>query len=104
MIGERGCLRIPLTVGDIYGRSALQDVDEILTGGPVQTGRLTVRSSDGQVELMGARLSGGKATVALNAPIDLAITNWQLRTLGGRAADRLMIGSSPPTVDGSQLS
>ena len=88
MIGERGCLRIPLTVGDIYGRSGLQDVDEILIGGPVQTGKLTVHCSDGRVELMGARLSGGKATVALNAPIDLAITDWQPRTLRGRAADR----------------
>jgi hypothetical protein len=44
-------LRIPLTVGDIYGRPGLPDSDDLRHGGPVQTGELTIRCRDGQVRL-----------------------------------------------------
>src|SRR5262245_49452040 len=53
MAGGRGCLRIPLTVGDIYGRSGLPDSDELIHGGPIQTAELEVHCSGGIVELVG---------------------------------------------------
>ena len=82
-----GQLRIPLTVGDIYGRSGLPDSDDLTYGGPVQTAELTVRCRDGQVSLLGGRLDDGRAQVPLNAPIDLEVTGWTPGELRGRAAD-----------------
>src|SRR5262245_61400367 len=41
-VDGRGTLRIPLTVGDIYGRSGLADCDDLLTGGPAQLADLSV--------------------------------------------------------------
>src|SRR5258705_5522589 len=88
IVDGRGGLRIPLTVGDIYGRSGLPDSDDLIQGGPIQTADLTVRCSNGSVALLGGRLEQGRARVVLNAPIDLTVTGWQPRDLGGRARDR----------------
>lgn len=87
MIDGRGFLRIPLTVGDIYGRSSLPDSDDLLHGGPVQSADLVVRSTSGTIELARGSLDGGRARVLLNAPIDLFITGWESRDIHGRAAD-----------------
>lgn len=80
-------LRIPLTVGDIYGSSGLPDSDELTHGGSVQKGELTVECLDGAVTRLGGRLDGGRAEVPLNAPIDLLVTGWVPHDLRGRAAD-----------------
>lgn len=86
-VADQARLRVPLTVGDIYGRSGLPDSDDLLTGGPVQMGDLSVRCATGQVVLAGATLVEGHARIALNAPIDLAVTGHALHPLNGRAAD-----------------
>jgi Vault protein inter-alpha-trypsin domain/von Willebrand factor type A domain len=86
-VGDRGQIRIPLTVGDIYGRSGLPDSDDLLLGGPVQTADVFVRCSYGVVDLLGADLDGGHARVALNAPIDLIVTQAVDKELLGLAAD-----------------
>jgi Vault protein inter-alpha-trypsin domain/von Willebrand factor type A domain len=86
-LNGRGQLRIPLTVGDIYGRSGLPDSDDLTHGGPVQTAELTVQCHDGEVTLLGGRLNDGRAQVALNAPIDLEVNGWTPGDLRGRAAD-----------------
>jgi hypothetical protein len=86
-VGDRGQIRIPLTVGDIYGRSGLPDSDDLLTGGPAQTADLFVRCSNGVVEVSAARLDDGHTRVALNAPIDLFVTNVAAQELRGLAAD-----------------
>jgi hypothetical protein len=80
-------LRIPLTVGDIYGRSGLPDSDDLIHGGAPQTAELTLRCRDGEVTLLGRRLDNGRAQVPLNAPIDLEVTGWTPGELRGRAAD-----------------
>jgi hypothetical protein len=85
--GDRGQLRIPLTVGDIYGRSGLPDSDDLVTGGPAQTGDLFVRCANGVVEVSAARLDDGHTRIALNAPIDLFVTNVVVHELRGLAAD-----------------
>ncbi len=87
MVDGKGCLRIPLTVGDIYGRSGLSSSDELIHGGPVQVATLTVRSVDGAIELNHGQLEDGRAEVALDTPIDLVVTGWTPRDLVGRAAD-----------------
>ena len=87
LVGEGATLRIPLTVGDIYGRSALPKSDALIHGGPMQAADLTVHCADGEVELVGGRLERGRAFVPLDAPIDLRIAAWSARVLTGRAAD-----------------
>lgn len=86
-IGDTGRLRIPLTVGDVYGRSPLPDSDDLVHGGAAGTAELTVRCSDGSVELLGGRLEEGRASIPLNAPIDLIAHGWAPRDLRARAAD-----------------
>jgi hypothetical protein len=67
-LNGRGQLRIPLTVGDIYGRSGLPDSDDLTHGGPVQSAELTVQCRDGEVTLLGGRLNDGRAQVPLKLP------------------------------------
>jgi Vault protein inter-alpha-trypsin domain len=86
-LNGRSQMRIPLTVGDIYGRSGLPDSDDLTHGGPVQTAELTVRCRDGEVTLLGGRLDDGRARVPLNAPIDLEVKGWTPGELRGCATD-----------------
>ena len=86
-IDGRARLRIPLTVGDIYGRSGLSDCDDLIHGGPLQSGTLTVDCRDGTATLLGGALQDGKAEIALNAPIEIDVAAWSPRDLCGRAAD-----------------
>jgi hypothetical protein len=83
----RSTLRIPLTVGDIYGRSPLADCDDFALGGPVQMADLSVRCRDAVATIAGRALDGGRTQVPLNAPIDIAVTGWHPAELSGRAAD-----------------
>jgi hypothetical protein len=83
----RGALRIPLSVGDIYGRSGLPDSDDLVHGGTLPLADLTVDCRGGTAALIGGALEGGRAKIALDAPIDLEITGWLPRDLIGRAAD-----------------
>ena len=78
-INGRACLRIPLTVGEIYGRSGLRDSDDLIHGGQIQSGDLAVSCRDGQVTLRGGNLQNGKTEVPLNAPIDLEVSGWTAR-------------------------
>jgi hypothetical protein len=84
----RGTLRIPLTVGDIYGRSGLPDSDDLAHGGTLPLADLAVECRDGSAVLIGGALEGGRAKIGLDAPIDLEVTGWSPRDLIGRAADR----------------
>jgi hypothetical protein len=86
-IGGRSFLHIPLTAGDIYGRSPLADSDGLIHAPVGGTASLTVGCADGTVNLRGADLQGGRATVPLNAPIELEVIGWFSRELYGRAAD-----------------
>lgn len=80
-------LRIPLTVGDVYGCSGLPDSDELLHGGVLQSGRLNVECLDGTVTHPRAKLAPEGTDIPLNVPIDLVVTGWSPRHLHGRAAD-----------------
>src|SRR5215813_1762592 len=86
-LNGRGALRIPLTVGDIYGRSGLPDSDDLVHGGTLPLADLAVECRGGTAALMGGALEGGRAKIALDAPIDLEVTGWLPRDLIGRAAD-----------------
>jgi hypothetical protein len=85
--GGQGHLRIPLTVGDVYGCSPLAESDDLIHGGPIQTAALSVTCTSGSVQLANGQLENGRAQIALNAPIDLSVTGWAPRELNGHAAD-----------------
>lgn len=86
-VGGHGRLRIPLTVGDVYGHSGLPDSDALIHGGPQQRGTLTVDCRDGVASLLGGQLKDRQAEIALNAPIDIDVAGWTARPLHGRCAD-----------------
>lgn len=97
VIKGEGHLCIPLTVGDVYGRSPLADVDDLITGGKSQMGKVTVKSPDASVRLVEGTLSNGQATVPLNRPIDLVVGEWLPRPLTGVTArgDRISMRIQP---------
>jgi hypothetical protein len=86
-LNGRGTLRIPLTVGDIYGRSGLPDSDVLAHGGTLPLADLAVQCRGGSAVLIGGALENGRAKIGLDAPIDLEVTGWSARDLIGRAAD-----------------
>ncbi|MGE4078818.1 MAG: VIT domain-containing protein [Reyranella sp.] len=87
VVQSRGQLRIPLTVGDIYGHSGLPDSDELTCGAPAAQAELVVRCRDGVVSLAGGSLQQGRASVPTDRPIDLLVMQETNHALRGRAAD-----------------
>jgi hypothetical protein len=69
-------LRIPTTVGDIYGRSPLQDSDDLVHGPFMHEAELEVSCLDPgtSARLSEGCLEGGHARVRLDAPIDIAVS------------------------------
>src|SRR5262249_40963286 len=86
-IDGRCHVRIPLTVGDIYGPSGLLESDDLIYDETDQTANLAVQCRDGTVTLRGGTLENGRAQVPLDAPIDLEVAGWTPRDLHGRCAD-----------------
>lgn len=89
--GDTARLRIPMTIGDIYGPAPLPDSDAPLSGGPGGTARLTLRCQDGIAALDGAPI-GADAAVPLNRPVELSVTGWAPRLLVGSGAAGTRIG------------
>jgi hypothetical protein len=78
-------LRIPQTLGDVYGRSGLFDSDDLLTGGPAQPVMVSIQSED-QVDVIGAKLVEGRVAVSSADPIDLVVSLWKPIPIIGRDA------------------
>lgn len=83
-----GELRIPLTVGDVYGVSPLtESVDDLETGGPVPQATLYVEYDGSGVEVIDGQLAqkgeGYFAHIPGNAPIQLRITGVSPADLTG---------------------
>ena len=98
-IGGRALLRIPTSVGDIYGASGLLDCDDLAHGGMVHAASLKVSCDSGEAMLLGAELKDGAARVPLNAPINIEVKGWAARALTGRTADgkRVNLSIEPTT-------
>jgi hypothetical protein len=93
-------LRIPQSLGDVYGRTGLHDADELLTGGPAQPVLVSIHS-EGQVEVVGAKLAGGCATVSSADPIDLIVSLWEpIPIIGCDAGGRSVALSLTPQTGG----
>lgn len=86
-IEGRIALRIPTTVGDIYGDSGLPDSDDLAHGGPVIAADVSI-ATDGSVPVLaGGTLADGRARVPLDRPIVVELRDWRPAPLHGRAAD-----------------
>ena len=77
VIGGKGRLRIPLTVGDIYGRSPLNPEDDLVTGGVPQTGRLKISAEGEKAWLHEKPIGSADTVIPLNRPIDIAVPLWK---------------------------
>jgi hypothetical protein len=81
-------LRIPVTIGDIYGRSPLAPDDDLIAGGPVQVATVGILCDDGTATLLGAgAATDGRHTVTLDHPIDISVAGFAPRLLCGVSAD-----------------
>jgi hypothetical protein len=99
--GDRSTLRIPLTVGDVYGHSDLSDAHA-----PSEAfARLKVSAPGTTIALDGQPMVDGEARVSLARPIDLAFSSWAARELEGRAADgrRVRLSIAPSTATAAPL-
>jgi hypothetical protein len=100
--GDRASLRIPTTAGDVYGRSPLQDSDDLAHGPYVHEADLEISCLNPGVSavLAGGHLQGGRTRVRLDAPIEISVSGVALDVpLRGTAADgrtvELLISPAP---------
>src|SRR5262249_14152042 len=98
-------LRIPTTVGDIYGRSPLAPSDDLVTADVVHEATIRVVCEDGVATIArsGATRDGGH-TIRLDAPIDITVSGFAPGALEGIAADgrRVTLHIEPaPVADAS---
>lgn len=104
-VGTLWQLRVPLTVGQVYGQSPLADSDALETGGAPGFADVVTRCASGRVRLSGADLTEQRARVPLNAPIDLEVTGAAGRVLSGAGADgrRVSLEVTPLPEGGDSL-
>src|SRR5262245_39056033 len=72
-IGDSARLRIPTTIGDIYGQSPLPPSDDLVAGGHLHEATLGLACEDGVATLLDAGAAkDGRYAVTLDHPIDIA--------------------------------
>ena len=82
-------LRLPMTIGEVYGDSPLLPADDVLaTRGLAAPAILSVRSDTGNIRLAdGRRVDSEGVAIELTTAIELTIEGGRLGALNGRAAD-----------------
>ncbi len=85
VVGDHATLRIPQTVGDIYGRSSLVEADDIVSGGARQPVLLSVQAT-GNVTVNGQGLVGGQARLMNSKPIDIVADIWAPTPIAARTS------------------
>lgn len=105
-VGGQGRLRIPMTVGEIYGVSPLAESDDLLVGGEADWAELEVRSVDCQAEVLGCTLADRRARVKTDAPIDLVVSSMRHEPLRGATASgrQISLRVTPEPAGDSALS
>jgi Vault protein inter-alpha-trypsin domain len=87
-VGGTPQLRIPTTVGDIYGRSPLAPSDDLVTADVVHEATIRIVCEDGVATIARADAArDGSHTIRLDAPIDITVSGFMPRALEGVAAD-----------------
>jgi hypothetical protein len=92
-----GTLRIPLTVGDIYGRSGPPDSDDLAHGGTLPLADLAVECRGGSAVLIGGALEDGRAKIGLGRRE--SAHRWRRKQPRGRqpsiSVARVWLGDKP---------
>src|SRR5262245_22551019 len=105
-MGGAAQLRIPTTVGDIYGRSPLAPSDDLVTSDVVHEATIRVVCEDGVATIAraGAATEAGH-TISLDAPIDIMVSGFAPSALEGIAADgrRVTLHIEPAPVAEASL-
>lgn len=87
-----GRLRIPMTVGDVYGISPLSETDALTHGDGLKTASLRIRHDADAIRLASGTLRASKDGVLAgeapaNAPVDIEAEGWKPGVLTGKAWD-----------------
>jgi hypothetical protein len=81
-------LRIPTTIGEIYGQSPIAAADDVVTSDVVHAATVGIACEDGTATLIGAGAAiDGRYAVTLDHPIDIVVSGFTPRSLHGLAAD-----------------
>lgn len=80
-------LRIPLTVGQIYGNSPLSETDALIATAAEQFADVVIKSSARKLTLNGKPVSAGEHKVSLATLIDVGISDENLKTVSAISAD-----------------
>lgn len=86
MLGSTGKVRLPLTVGQIFGNLPMQDSDRLLTGGQEQFADVEVKVAT-KARLNGRSIDGSVQRVSLATVIDIEIESHQLKPLTTTSKD-----------------
>lgn len=106
-VGGTPQLRIPTTVGDIYGRSPLAPSDDLVTADVVHEATIRIVCEDGVATIARAGAArDGSHTIRLDAPIDITVSGFVPRALEGIAADgrRVTLHIEPAPIADATLS
>ena len=87
-----GRLRIPMTVGDVYGISPLPETDELTHGDGLKSASLSIRHDASGIRLATGTLHASQdgvlaGEVPANAPIDIEMEGWKPSVLKSKAWD-----------------
>ena len=86
-VGGKSTLRIPLTVGQVYGCTGLSDLDELTHAPSAAMAALKIFAPGATCALDGRAMPHGEAQVSLARPIDLSFSDWRARDIEAHAAD-----------------
>ena len=106
-VGGTPQLRIPTTVGDIYGGSLLAPSDDLVTADVVHEATIRIVCEDGVATIARAGAArDGSHTIRLDAPIDITVSGFVPRALEGIAADgrRVTLHIEPAPIAEATLS
>jgi hypothetical protein len=106
-VGGTPQLRIPTTVGDIYGCSPLAPSDDLVTADVVHEATIRIVCEDGVAIIARADATrDGSHTIRLDAPIDITVSGFVPRALEGVAADgrRVTLHIEPAPIAEATLS
>ncbi|TPQ52899.1 hypothetical protein C2U72_00820 [Prosthecomicrobium hirschii] len=101
--GSVAVLRIPVTVGDLYGRSPLPDSDDLIGGGAPARATVHAAADAGILTVNGRPPGADGLELSLGRPIDLRLEGWRPTALVAPFGDgrtlRLAIAPAPVAED-----
>lgn len=86
MSGKTAKVRIPLTIGQIYGNLPMQDTDRLVADGPETFATIKISAAT-PVMLNGRSVSGDVQTISLATVIDIQIEDHELKPLSANTKD-----------------